>query len=96
MPTAGPEWKRDKFTIEGDLKDPDDEPLTEEVEMWSRNILDVIQELLENNVYGDKLVFAPRREYNDISQNERRYSEMWTADWWWNLQVCIPIAIREL
>jgi hypothetical protein len=87
LPTAGPKWAVKPVTIVGDLKGPDGEPLQEVVELWTRDIIAVIRELLENTTYGNDMVFAPGPEWNDAEKTERKYTEMWTADWWLNLQV---------
>ena len=87
LPTAGPKWRSHIVKITGDLVGPDGKQLTEDSEMWSRNILEVIQELLENVTYGKDMVFAPKYEYNDAEKTNRSYSEMWTGDWWKEIQV---------
>jgi hypothetical protein len=43
-------------------------------------------------IYGDPefvrdLVFAPERHYVDHERTRRVYSEMYTGDWWWSVQV---------
>ena len=50
-----------------------------------RNILDCVRYLLRQIAYRDDLVYAPRREYDFDGQ--RVFSEMHTADWWWDVQV---------
>ena len=45
-----------------------------------RNVLDSVRYLLWQIAYHDKLVYAPRREYDQTGQ--RIYAEMHTADWW--------------
>ena len=52
-----------------------------------RNILDCVRYLLRQIAYKDDLVYAPRREYDFDGQ--RVFSEMHTADWWWDVQVNI-------
>ncbi|CAE6492373.1 unnamed protein product, partial [Rhizoctonia solani] len=89
LPTAGPKWNVKAVTITGDKIGPDNKPVIEKVELWFRDILGVIQELLENHTYGKDLVFAPREEFNDPEKTERKYDEMWTGDWWMRLQVSI-------
>ncbi|KAG8703498.1 hypothetical protein FRC08_002802 [Ceratobasidium sp. 394] len=87
LPLAGPKWNVKAVKITGDKLGPDGKPLTETVELWYRDILGVIQELLENHTYGKDLVFAPCEKWNDAKQTERVYDEMWTGDWWKRLQV---------
>lgn len=87
LPAPGPEWKRYKKTITGDLRGPDGEFLTEDVEMWYRDIIALVREIIGNSTYGSHLVFAPKIEYVDDAQTERKYDEMWMADWWLAVQV---------
>jgi len=49
------------------------------------NVLDLVRYLLRQIAYRDDLVYAPRREYDQSGQ--RIYAEMYTADWWWDVQV---------
>jgi hypothetical protein len=44
-----------------------------------------IQYLLSQTAYSDQMVFAPVKEFN--AAGERMYSELHTAEWWWNIQV---------
>jgi len=50
-----------------------------------RNVLDCVRYLLRQIAYGDNLVYTPRCEYDQSGQ--RIYTEMHTADWWWDVQV---------
>jgi hypothetical protein len=52
-----------------------------------RNPIDLIKYLLRQRVYRDNLVYSPVREYRD---DARLYSELHTADWWWNTQLSLP------
>ena len=58
-----------------------------------RNILDCVRYLLRQIAYRDDLVYAPRREYD--SEGQRLYSEMHTADWWWDVQVQCPTFYKN-
>lgn len=88
LPTVGPKWKSCIVKITGDIIGPDREKLTEEAEMWSHDIIEVIKELLGNATYGKDMVFAAQDQFNDVEKTERRYTEMWMADWWKKIQVC--------
>jgi hypothetical protein len=75
-------------TIKGTVAGPKPgTTLKEEVEIWVRDIIEVIRELIGNTLYGQKLVFVPRRVYLNGDQSQRQIDEMWTADWWWRIQV---------
>ncbi|CAE6452458.1 unnamed protein product [Rhizoctonia solani] len=86
LPLAGPKWEVKAIKVTGDKLGPDGKHVTEIVELWHRDILGVIRELLENLLYGKDLVFAPCEEWNDEERTERKYEEMWTGDWWRKLQ----------
>ncbi|KAG9118957.1 hypothetical protein FRC07_006257 [Ceratobasidium sp. 392] len=87
LPAAGPRWTRITRTIEGTIKDAKGNNLKEEIEIWVRDIVEVIRELIGNTAYGKKLVFVPQRvEVN----GSRKIDEMWTADWWMRIQQKLP------
>jgi len=52
---------------------------------YYRNIIDCVRYLIRQVVYSSEMVYARIREYD--SRGERLYSEMHTADWWWDMQV---------
>ena len=52
---------------------------------YYRNALDCVRYLVRPVAYGSDMVYAPIRKYD--SSGERLYSEMHTADWWWDTQV---------
>ena len=60
---------------------------TEDVELWHRDPLDCIQEILENPTFKKVERYAPHRVYTKDDYTNREYNDMWTADWWWKLQV---------
>lgn len=65
--------------------------MTENVEMWYRNPVACIRELLSNLCFRDHMVYAPRKVFTGEvmadGSPEQEYSEMSTADWWWETQV---------
>jgi hypothetical protein len=50
-----------------------------------RDIVRCVEYLLSQPAYREDIVYAPVREYDETG--ERLYSEMHTADWWWETQV---------
>jgi len=52
---------------------------------YYRNIIDCVRYLICQVAYGSDMVNASIREYD--SSRERLYSEMHTADWWWDMEV---------
>jgi hypothetical protein len=55
------------------------------IEFVCRDIMECVKWLLRQPAHKDHLVYAPVREFDD--QGRRRYHDMHTADWWWNVQV---------
>jgi len=39
------------------------------------------------STFCDVLQYVPEQLYTDETHEERIYNEMWTGDWWWELQV---------
>jgi hypothetical protein len=57
-----------------------------------RDIVHCVEYLLAQPAYRDDIVYAPVREYD--GSGERLYSEMHTADWWWETQVRVCNASK--
>ncbi|KAJ6527883.1 hypothetical protein DFH09DRAFT_935537 [Mycena vulgaris] len=91
----GPGWFCHPFELTGDELDADEKPKKEIVEMWYRDPLECVKELLGNPAFT-KQGYVPRRIFKNQDENEegvnREYSEMWTADWWWKIQELLPIG----
>jgi hypothetical protein len=87
LPTNGPEWFCDVITIAGDAFSDEGELLTEEVELWRRNPVDCVAELLGNPAFKDAMEYAPEMVFSDANCKSRVFDEMWTGDWWWEVQV---------
>lgn len=60
--------------------------LAKNTEFWYRDILKVLKFLLRRKSLGRHMFWAPVRQFD--TQHERVYSEMNTASWWWDTQVC--------
>ena len=84
----GPEFSCETVTIPGDLVDESGAPLTEEVDLWLRDPLECIRDLLANPAFRDHLVYRPAEAYTSMQRQCRVFSEMWTGKWWYKLQVC--------
>ena len=61
--------------------------MTEEVELWRRDPIECIRELIGDPAFKDSLSYTPEKVYADAEGRERVYDEMWTGDWWWDVQV---------
>ncbi len=84
---TGPEWLYHTFEVEGDRKDETGKILEEPCELWYRDPVECIAELFSNPSFNDSIAYSPERVYADKAGKNRIYDEMWTADWWWNIQV---------
>ncbi|KAF9235882.1 hypothetical protein BU15DRAFT_89436 [Melanogaster broomeanus] len=86
----GTPWSCKKVTITGDQEDENGEMMTEEVEVWLRDVVECIQELIGNPLFEDDMVYEPSRAYQDEAGLHRVIDDMWTADWWWDTQGKMP------
>lgn len=84
---SGVGWHCREVVQEGDLKDVNGRPLTEKLELWYRDPVDCVKELMGNPVFKDHLAYAPTRVYQDRRGQVRQIDEMWTGNWWWDIQV---------
>jgi len=89
LPT-GLGWQCEIVDVVGDTLDDNGKPMGEKLELWRRDPLECIQELLGNPVFKDHVSYVPERVYTSTEGEERVYDEMWTGDWWWNTQACEP------
>ncbi|KAJ7749094.1 hypothetical protein DFH07DRAFT_1035450 [Mycena maculata] len=90
----GPDWFCELFKLVGDELDADGNPKVEIVEMWHRDPLECVRELLGNPSFT-KQGYKPLPVFKDIQEGGRGYSnqefsEMWTAEWWWKIQELLP------
>ncbi|KIM82081.1 hypothetical protein PILCRDRAFT_71398, partial [Piloderma croceum F 1598] len=86
LPT-GPEWKCKIIQTAGELLGEDGDPIIEEHELWIRDPVECVRELIGNPAFREYMVYAPEKTYADKHGQSRRYDEMWTGDWWWKTQV---------
>jgi hypothetical protein len=87
MLRGGPKWEYRNITVKGDKVDENGQPLTEDCEVWLRDPVECIAELISNPAFKHCMSYVPERVYVDSMGKSRRYDEMWTADWWWDVQV---------
>ncbi|EIW80284.1 hypothetical protein CONPUDRAFT_57860 [Coniophora puteana RWD-64-598 SS2] len=93
LPT-GPEWKCVRISADATnvqvVSEEDEDEDDEVFELWMRDPVDAVQELIGNPALKEHIAYAPERVYADAEGKERRFDEMWTADWWWQTQEKIP------
>ncbi|KAJ7582127.1 hypothetical protein C8J56DRAFT_1015707 [Mycena floridula] len=86
----GVTWQLERMTVKGDLVSEDGNQQIEELEIWYRDPVEVIKELVGNPMFKDVIRYAPEKLYEDKSGEKRVIDEMWTADWWWEIQKRLP------
>nr|VWO96661.1 Polyribonucleotide nucleotidyltransferase (EC (Polynucleotide phosphorylase) (PNPase) [Ganoderma boninense] len=86
LPT-GASWVYDILTVTGNRTGSDGERLTEDLELWRRDPVELTKELIGNPAFKEFLAYAPVRVRRG---GVRFYGEMNTADWWWNIQGRLP------
>jgi hypothetical protein len=59
----------------------------EQLEFHFRDVLACIRAIYGDPEFALDLVFAPERHYVDHGRTQRVYSDMYTGDWWWSVQV---------
>ncbi|KAI1782117.1 hypothetical protein LXA43DRAFT_906712, partial [Ganoderma leucocontextum] len=83
-------WKVEILEATGDELDESGKPRKETVEVWTRDPVECIRELIGNPVFEDFLRYEPVRNYSDEEGTNRIYENMWTGDWWWDMQLKLP------
>ncbi|KAJ7858828.1 hypothetical protein B0H14DRAFT_3085030 [Mycena olivaceomarginata] len=89
----GPKWTCYPFELEGDELDASGKPKKEVVELWCRDPVECVRELVGNPAFRAKQHYAPYRIFKcfeDGKYSNREVNEMWTADWWWEIQRLLP------
>jgi Plavaka transposase len=71
----------------GDLVDNKGKLMHEDLELWMRDPVECVKDLIQNPMFRKNMAYAPERVYRDLEGKTRIYDEMWTADWWWQVQV---------
>lgn len=75
--------------VEGDRRDSQGDPERETLQLWRRDPIECIRDMIGNPAFRDHMRFEPERAYEDQDGKSRVYDEMWTGDWWWETQVSI-------
>ena len=65
----------------------DNAEIIEELELWYRDPVECIRDLISNPLFNGKTSYAPENHFEDAAGNTRIWSEMNTGDWWWEVQV---------
>lgn len=61
---------------------------SETLEMWTRDPVECVKELIGNPAFAEDVKYAPIRKWKRLGNTKKRvFDEAWTADWWWETQV---------
>ncbi|KAG1761819.1 hypothetical protein EV702DRAFT_1038946 [Suillus placidus] len=78
----GAAWSCKKVKVQGNKTDEKGQMLHEDVELWVRDPVECVKELIGNPLFRNHMVYAPARAYKDPAGLHRVIDDMWTADWW--------------
>lgn len=90
---SGPQFRCMEVRADGDQEDSDGKSF-ELLELWMRDPVECVKELMGNPAFKDDMAYRPVRKWRESGSQERRvYDEAWTADWWWQTQVCLSCLL---
>ncbi|KAG0700884.1 hypothetical protein DFH29DRAFT_806960, partial [Suillus ampliporus] len=61
----GAAWSCKKITIQGNRTDENGQMLHEDIELWMRDPVECVKDLIGNPFFKDHMVYAPARAYKD-------------------------------
>ncbi|KIJ52822.1 hypothetical protein M422DRAFT_155757 [Sphaerobolus stellatus SS14] len=76
--------------IEGSIRDTDGKPQCEYVELWKRDPVECVKEIIGNPSLQQDIHYAPVKIFTDESRQEQVFNEMWSGSWWWDVQSRLP------
>ncbi|KIO21736.1 hypothetical protein M407DRAFT_45836, partial [Tulasnella calospora MUT 4182] len=86
----GPGFRCETVTIVRDVLDTHGVRLKEVVELWLRDPVECVRDLMGKPTLRDVMSYLPTKVYTNAERRTRVYEEMWTGDWWWNVQEKLP------
>ncbi|KAF8152479.1 hypothetical protein B0H34DRAFT_784587 [Crassisporium funariophilum] len=89
LPT-GPDWTCEIVDVAGNHADESGTMMTEHLELWRRDPVQCVRELIGNPALKDDIAYEPERVYTDKGGTNRIFDEAWTGDWWWKTQEKLP------
>ncbi|KAJ7439718.1 hypothetical protein B0H11DRAFT_1934253 [Mycena galericulata] len=92
---GGVKWHCKTLDTKGDLPDLDKDPTgntmrSERQDLWWRDPVECVAELIGNPAFKDAMRYAPEKVYEDPQREVEVINEMWTASWWWEIQKRLP------
>ncbi|KAG1747493.1 hypothetical protein EDD22DRAFT_981909 [Suillus occidentalis] len=76
--------------VQGNKTDEKGQMLHEDVEVWMRDPVECIKDLIGNSLFHDHMVYAPVRAYKDPAGLYQVINDIWTVDWWCDKQKLLP------
>ncbi|KAG8779913.1 hypothetical protein FRC12_023714 [Ceratobasidium sp. 428] len=80
----GPDWKATVLSVGEDEEDL--------FVVYLRDVIEVLRELIGNSRFKRYMRYAPEKHWTSGNKKKRVYGEMWTGDWWWNMQELLKDA----
>ncbi|KAG1785770.1 uncharacterized protein HD556DRAFT_1434999 [Suillus plorans] len=90
----GTEWMLKKITVKGNIVSNSGQRESEELELWLRDPVDCIRELMGNSEFKNMVSYTPERVFADEEGKTCMFDEMWTGEWWWEMQVMKKNALK--
>ena len=87
----GPEWTCEIVTAHGNKVGQDGMMMTEYLELWKRDPVKCVKELIGNPAFQNLVSYVPQWAYADKAGLKHIFDKMWTADWWWDTQVLYTV-----
>ena len=84
---TGPEWTCEIVTAHRNKVGQDGTMIMEDLELWKRNPVKSVKELIGNPGFKNLVSYVPQWVYTDKAGLKCIFNEMWIADWWWDTQV---------
>ncbi|KAF8495591.1 hypothetical protein JB92DRAFT_2834758 [Gautieria morchelliformis] len=72
--------------VNEDVHDYNGERRTEELFILCHNPVDCVKELIGNPAFKEAMHYAPQKVFTDLTEEDQVFNEMWTGEWWWELQ----------
>ncbi|KAJ7845794.1 hypothetical protein B0H13DRAFT_1647159 [Mycena leptocephala] len=88
----GAGWNIKHIPLTGDIVDENGKLKEETAELWFRDPVDCVKELMGNPAFKYVMDYAPTRLFVDAKRAEELFKEMSSAGWWWKMQLQLPIG----
>ncbi|KAI6011853.1 hypothetical protein BKA83DRAFT_4466641 [Pisolithus microcarpus] len=86
----GPAWSCEMIDMCGDIVGEDGTLKHEQLELWHHNPIKCVQDLMGNPTFQDAMSYVPQHAHMDANGENHIYDEMWTRNWWWDVQSRLP------